>query len=166
MCLVTGEVLVGSDGQNTQICHLHVPVCLPYKIVARVQVLASQDRESQVEEIYIAFYDLTWRSERVLSVAFCSSRKLQNSASFLGSRKTPLVDGEMTLLWPFVQKSSVPQLIYVQLFEQYVAHRKLILSQVQFLSATRNCRILEDRDLTILLLYTVQDPEGYLASVC
>lgn len=47
----------------------------------------------QGEKYFIAFYDLSWRSQRVISVAFCSSRKSWTSASFRGSRRTPLVDG-------------------------------------------------------------------------
>lgn len=35
----------------------------------------------------------SWRSQRVTSAAFCSSRKPQTSASFRGSRQTQLVDG-------------------------------------------------------------------------
>lgn len=117
MCLVVGEVFAGSGGQNTYTCHLHVATWLPYKMVARFRGRASQQRESQVGEIFIVFYDVTWRSQKVLPVAFCSSQKSQNSAGFQGSRKMPLVGGEVTSLWSFIRKSSVPQLLYMQLFE-------------------------------------------------
>lgn len=37
ICLVIGEVSIGSDGQDTFMCHLHVAVWLSYKVVARLQ---------------------------------------------------------------------------------------------------------------------------------
>lgn len=51
LCLAVGEASLGPDSQNTYTWHLHV------------------------EEILIAFYDLTWLPQRVTAAVFCSSGK-------------------------------------------------------------------------------------------
>lgn len=74
-----------------------IPMCLP-GFLTRWQ-LSSKDEAPEGEEaregeeIFIAFYDLTLRSQRVTSAAFCSPRKSRTSASFRAGRKTPLVGG-------------------------------------------------------------------------
>lgn len=85
-CLLTAEAFVGSDGQNLHVDLLHVASWPPDKTEA-----GSQDGHvgtgSLLEEIFVAFYELTWRSQGVPSAAFCSSRKSQNSGQFCGELK-------------------------------------------------------------------------------